>query len=161
MDEDARTAFRSRWRERIEGDPTKVVSTRTSGPASRPPGIEYYLPLFFDATSTVFDYLGAEATVALHGDLDEALKRVLERHARAASLPAARPGTADPAAGRPVPQAGEFFGLGGTHAVLSLRKASQRSVNRSRRPISPARQSSVPTRRLHHQPTRHSIACPT
>ncbi len=35
-------------------------------------GIEYYLPLFFDDTATVFDYLGPQALVALHGDLDAA-----------------------------------------------------------------------------------------
>ncbi|MEO6744381.1 MAG: transcription-repair coupling factor, partial [Caldimonas sp.] len=71
MDDDARTAFRSRWRERIEGDPTKVRLYKDIGAGIATAGIEYYLPLFFDATSTVFDYLGAEATVALHGDLDE------------------------------------------------------------------------------------------
>ena len=32
-------------------------STRTSATASPPAGIEYYLPLFFDATATLFDYL--------------------------------------------------------------------------------------------------------
>ena len=38
-------------------------------------GIEYYLPLFFDETATVFDYLGDEATVVLHGDLEPAFQR--------------------------------------------------------------------------------------
>ena len=38
-------------------------------------GIEYYLPLFFDETATVFDYLGNEATVVLHGDLEPAFQR--------------------------------------------------------------------------------------
>ncbi|MEO8121709.1 MAG: transcription-repair coupling factor, partial [Rhodoferax sp.] len=37
-------------------------------------GIEYYLPLFFEETATVFDYLGAEATVVLHGDLEPAFQ---------------------------------------------------------------------------------------
>jgi transcription-repair coupling factor (superfamily II helicase) len=37
-------------------------------------GIEYYLPLFFDDTATVFDYLGADATVVLHGDLEPAFQ---------------------------------------------------------------------------------------
>jgi len=41
-------------------------------------GIEYYLPLFFDETSTVFDYLGAgsgnPATLVLHGDLEPAFQ---------------------------------------------------------------------------------------
>ena len=46
-------------------------------------GIEYYLPLFFEQTATVFDYLGAgpnatqadAATVVLHGDLEPAFQR--------------------------------------------------------------------------------------
>jgi transcription-repair coupling factor (superfamily II helicase) len=38
-------------------------------------GIEYYLPLFFEETATVFDYLGKQATVVLHGDLEPAFQR--------------------------------------------------------------------------------------
>src|SRR2546429_5291781 len=33
------------------------------------------LPLFFDETATVFDYLGADATVVMHGDLEPAFQR--------------------------------------------------------------------------------------
>jgi transcription-repair coupling factor (superfamily II helicase) len=38
-------------------------------------GIEYYLPLFFDNTATVFDYVGEQATVVLHGDIEPAFQR--------------------------------------------------------------------------------------
>ncbi|MCC2677397.1 MAG: mfd, partial [Ramlibacter sp.] len=38
-------------------------------------GIEYYLPLFFEETATVFDYLGEQSTVVLHGDLEPAFQR--------------------------------------------------------------------------------------
>ncbi|HEY4957448.1 MAG TPA: transcription-repair coupling factor, partial [Caldimonas sp.] len=75
MDEPARNAFRSRWRERFEGDPTKVRLYKDIGAGIATAGIEYYLPLFFDATATVFDYLGGAATIALHGEIDEALQR--------------------------------------------------------------------------------------
>ena len=84
MDEPARTAFRARWRERIEGDPTKsrIYKDMASGLASG--GIEYYLPLFFEETATVFDYFGASATLVLHGEVDDALSRfwvdTRERH---------------------------------------------------------------------------------
>jgi transcription-repair coupling factor (superfamily II helicase) len=57
MDEEARTAFRARWREKIEGDPTKVRLYKDIGAGMATAGIEYYLPLFFDATATIFDYL--------------------------------------------------------------------------------------------------------
>ena len=58
MDDAARTAFRARWRERFEGDPTKVRLYKDIGAGIATAGIEYYLPLFFDQTATLFDYLG-------------------------------------------------------------------------------------------------------
>ena len=75
MDEPARTAFRSRWRERFEGDPSRSVVYKdiSSGIASA--GIEYYLPLFFEQTATLFDYLPQGANLALVGDIDAAIKR--------------------------------------------------------------------------------------
>ncbi|MFB9245102.1 transcription-repair coupling factor [Massilia antarctica] len=75
MDEAARTTFRSRWRERFEGDPSRSVVYKdvSSGIASA--GIEYYLPLFFEQTATLFDYLPEKASLALVGDIDGAIKR--------------------------------------------------------------------------------------
>ncbi|CDG82783.1 transcription-repair coupling factor [Janthinobacterium agaricidamnosum] len=75
MDEAARTTFRSRWREQFEGDPSRSVVYKdiSSGIASA--GIEYYLPLFFDDTATLFDYLPQDAALALVGDIDQAIRR--------------------------------------------------------------------------------------
>ncbi|WEF34746.1 transcription-repair coupling factor [Pseudoduganella chitinolytica] len=75
MDEAARTTFRSRWRETFEGDPSRAVVYKdiSSGIASA--GIEYYLPLFFDDTATLFDYLPEGAALALVGDIDGAIRR--------------------------------------------------------------------------------------
>jgi transcription-repair coupling factor (superfamily II helicase) len=75
MDEPARTAFRSRWRERFEGDPSRSVVYKDIGSGIASAGIEYYLPLFFEQTSTLFDYLPQEASLALVGDIDGAIKR--------------------------------------------------------------------------------------
>ncbi|WP_369882147.1 CarD family transcriptional regulator, partial [Acidovorax sp. HMWF018] len=75
MDDEARAKFRSRWREMLEGDPTKSRIYKDMGAGVATAGIEYYLPLFFDETATVFDYLGGEATVVLHGDLEPAFQR--------------------------------------------------------------------------------------
>ena len=75
MDEAARARFRSRWRELLEGDPTKSRIYKDMGNGVATAGIEYYLPLFFDETATVFDYLGGQATVVLHGDLEPAFQR--------------------------------------------------------------------------------------
>ncbi len=73
MDDKARAAFRNRWREVMEGDPTKSRIYKDMGNGVATAGIEYYLPLFFDETATVFDYIGQDATVALVGDLDSAM----------------------------------------------------------------------------------------
>ena len=75
MDDDARARFRSRWRELLDGDPTKSRIYKDIGNGVATAGIEYYLPLFFEETATVFDYLGSEAMVVLHGDLEPAFQR--------------------------------------------------------------------------------------
>jgi len=75
MDDDARARFRSRWRELLEGDPTRSRIYKDMGNGVATAGIEYYLPLFFEETATVFDYLGADATVVLHGDLEASFQR--------------------------------------------------------------------------------------
>jgi transcription-repair coupling factor (superfamily II helicase) len=75
MDEPARTSFRKRWRERFEGDPSRSVVYKDIGSGIASAGIEYYLPLFFEATSTLFDYLPENAGLALVGDIDSAIQR--------------------------------------------------------------------------------------
>jgi transcription-repair coupling factor (superfamily II helicase) len=79
MDEAARARFRARWRELLEGDPTRSRIYKDMGHGVATAGIEYYLPLFFDETATVFDYLGNSgehsATLVLHGDLEAAFQR--------------------------------------------------------------------------------------
>jgi len=75
MDDAARAKFRSRWRELLDGDPTKSRIYKDMGNGVATAGIEYYLPLFFEDTATVFDYLGADASVVLHGDLEPAFQR--------------------------------------------------------------------------------------
>src|SRR6478735_9339867 len=74
MDDEARARFRNRWRELLEGDPTKSRIYKDMGTGVATAGIEYYLPLFFEETATVFDYLGDQATVVLHGDLEPAFQ---------------------------------------------------------------------------------------
>ena len=75
MDDAARTAFRGRWRERFEGDPTRSPIYRDIGNGIAAAGIEYYLPLFFEETANLFNYLPDESPVALVGDIDAAIQR--------------------------------------------------------------------------------------
>ncbi|WP_431048061.1 transcription-repair coupling factor [Roseateles sp. L2-2] len=84
MDEASRKAFRARWREKMDGDPTKSRIYKDIDTGLATGGIEYYLPLFFDEVASVFDYVSAEAGLVLHGEVDEALQRywtdTRERH---------------------------------------------------------------------------------
>jgi len=74
MDEASRALFRSRWRELLDGDPTRSRIYKDMGNGVATAGIEYYLPLFFEETATVFDYLGEQSVVVLHGDLEPVLQ---------------------------------------------------------------------------------------
>src|SRR5450830_1268953 len=75
MDEPARVAFRSRWREVFEGDPSRSAIYKDIGNGIASAGIEYYLPLFFDETATLFRYLPDTTLFATVGDIDQAIKR--------------------------------------------------------------------------------------
>ncbi|MDC6133820.1 transcription-repair coupling factor, partial [Burkholderia gladioli] len=75
FDEAARTAFRSRWRETFEGDPSRAPIYRDIGNGVPSAGIEYYLPLFFEDTATLFHYLPPRAHLVFSGDLDTAIRR--------------------------------------------------------------------------------------
>ncbi|PXX42822.1 transcription-repair coupling factor [Aquitalea magnusonii] len=68
-DESGVTAFRQHYRERMEGDPSKSRIYKEVSANLFPAGIEYYLPLFFDQTATLFDYVGESALVVLHRDV--------------------------------------------------------------------------------------------
>ncbi len=87
FDEAARTAFRGRWREQFEGDPSRAPLYRDVGNAIAGAGIEYYLPLFFDQTATLPDFLPADARVVLHGPVESSARRFWnETHERYAFL---------------------------------------------------------------------------
>ncbi|MCE1180872.1 MAG: transcription-repair coupling factor, partial [Rhodocyclales bacterium] len=73
MDDPGRTRFRQKFREAFEGDPAKsgIYKDVTQGIASA--GIEYYLPLFFEETATLFDYLPKDAVFVTQGDAPGAI----------------------------------------------------------------------------------------
>ena len=75
LDDAGRTRFRSRFREVFEGDPSRSPLYKDISNGIVPGGIEYYLPLFFEATASFVDYLPRDAVFALHGDVDAAIER--------------------------------------------------------------------------------------
>jgi len=73
LDDAGRNRFRQRFRDAFEGDASKSPIYRDVSNGVPPAGVEYYLPLFFEETGTLFDYLPREATVVLHHDVHAAV----------------------------------------------------------------------------------------
>jgi transcription-repair coupling factor (superfamily II helicase) len=73
LDEKGQARFRQSFRDRFEGDPSKSRIYKDVSKRIAPAGIEYYLPLFFEKTATLFDYISKNATVCLHHNVDEAI----------------------------------------------------------------------------------------
>jgi len=73
LDDAGQARFRQSFRERFEGDPSRSHIYKNVSKGNAPAGIEYYLPLFFEHTATLFDYLPRHATLCLHHDVNEAI----------------------------------------------------------------------------------------
>jgi transcription-repair coupling factor (superfamily II helicase) len=69
LDEEGRAHFRECFRERFEGDPSKSQVYKDVSNGIAPAGVEAYLPLFFDETATLFDYIPTDACLVMHGDV--------------------------------------------------------------------------------------------
>lgn len=76
---DAISVFRTHWRDQFEGDPRQcsVYLDVTAGHAS--PGLEYYLPLFFDEMTNLLDYMAPESMVVTIEQCEEAGDQFLEQ----------------------------------------------------------------------------------
>jgi len=73
MDQEARHGFRARFRELFEGDPSRALPYKDIGNGIAFAGVEYYLPLFFEQTATLFDYLPASCLIVTVGTVQEAI----------------------------------------------------------------------------------------
>jgi transcription-repair coupling factor (superfamily II helicase) len=73
LTEESAKAFRNTLRERFPIDPRHCPLYQDIKEGATPAGIEYYLPLFFKQTETLFDYLSGDALFVLaEGALDAA-----------------------------------------------------------------------------------------
>ena len=61
--------FRQTWRSQFSGNPLKCPIYQDISEGICSPGIEYYLPLFFDQTTTLFDYLPEHTHIATIADM--------------------------------------------------------------------------------------------
>ncbi|HWQ95252.1 MAG TPA: transcription-repair coupling factor, partial [Gammaproteobacteria bacterium] len=67
--------FRQTWRAHFEGDPQRSPLYRDVSKGLAPPGVEYYLPLFFEHMTTLFDYLPSSSLVMVSEGVEAAAER--------------------------------------------------------------------------------------
>lgn len=72
LTENAIGQFRRSWRTHFEGDPTISPLYRDVSQGLAPAGIEYYLPMFFDGTATLFDFLPDSSLLITDAGVHEA-----------------------------------------------------------------------------------------
>lgn len=72
LDKTAIRRFQDAWHLGFDSDPRRCTLYQDVSQGSAPGGIEYYLPLFFERTATLFDYLPAAALVFADGDIHQA-----------------------------------------------------------------------------------------
>lgn len=78
VDEKGCTTFRQQFREVFEGDPSRCNIYKDISKGILPAGIEYYLPLFFEKTANLFDYLSSESVFILYPEVQGAAQTFLK-----------------------------------------------------------------------------------
>jgi transcription-repair coupling factor (superfamily II helicase) len=68
LTEEAIDLFRQAWRSQFTGNPLKCPIYQDISEGICPPGIEYYLPLFFQQTATLFEYLPKNTLIVTFGN---------------------------------------------------------------------------------------------
>ena len=72
LDKESIRGFRDRWHENFPNAPRDNPVYQDVSQGVAPPGIEYYLPLFFDQTASLFDYLPPKTLVFKTAQLQDA-----------------------------------------------------------------------------------------
>lgn len=78
LDEAGVEHFRSAYRRRFAGDPNQNVIYRDVSRSLAPAGVESYLPLFFNTTANLLDYLPDRATLLRFGDIKCVIQKEAE-----------------------------------------------------------------------------------
>ncbi len=87
MDEPGQTRFRKNFREKFEGDPSRSRIYKDVSKGVPTAGVEYYLPLFFDQTALITDYLPEKTLICLQPGVQQAIDTFWQdTHARHAML---------------------------------------------------------------------------
>ncbi len=84
LTEDGIQTFKQNYRIQIEGNLTQSIIYGNINEGTAPAGIEYYLPLFFENTATLFDYLPKNTLIVQSEEVQEATRsfiaKVYDRH---------------------------------------------------------------------------------
>lgn len=94
LDSEDVSRFRRAYRARFEGQPSKSRVYREVSDGIAHGGIEYYLPLFFESTATLVDYLPENAVVFAPSDLPgifDSMRAEIEERYRLCSIDPERP----------------------------------------------------------------------
>ncbi len=75
LDDAAVRTFRANFRKTFEGDPTRQKAYREVSEGNVVAGLEFLFPLFFEHTSTFFDYLPENTLLVLDQDVDDEMRR--------------------------------------------------------------------------------------
>jgi len=78
LDDDAIARFRAGWRARFPGNPNNCPIYRDVSQGLAPAGIEYYLPLFYEETQSLFEYLADDAVLIKVDDVPGAAEKFWE-----------------------------------------------------------------------------------
>lgn len=75
LDSNAISTFKDGWHSHFNVDHRHCPIYQDVAEGIAPPGVEYYLPLFFDQTMLLTDYLPPQCTIVFHGEVHEAAER--------------------------------------------------------------------------------------
>ena len=75
LDEEGQTRFRRKFRETFEGDPSRSRTYKDISKGVPAAGIEYYLPLFFEKTALVTEYLPPDTVICVQPGLQPAIEQ--------------------------------------------------------------------------------------
>ncbi|MGB1403706.1 MAG: transcription-repair coupling factor, partial [Porticoccaceae bacterium] len=71
-DSEATNRFLNNWHDHFDHNPNQCSVYKDVKDGIAPQGIEYYLPLFFEQTATLFDYLPKDIQLFTHAGIEEA-----------------------------------------------------------------------------------------
>jgi len=90
-DHDAINQFRTNFRRQFEGDPQKHLVYREISKGNLPTGLDYFWPLFYSQTDTLFEHLPSNATWVLDKDFRDSVDKhwaaIVDRHKLACLVP--------------------------------------------------------------------------